>query len=239
MIKGDPMLEIKNLSKSFERDAETIYPVYNLDFSLQAGELACIMGRSGSGKTTLLNLLALFLKPDSGEINYQGQSVLDFDDQAASLYRNQDLAYVTQQATAIPSLNVLENILLPATIHQVPDEKQMEDLVAKAEDLMQALGIQELKNQPIRRLSGGEKKRVILARALINEPKILLLDEPTSDLDETSSLELIALLQTLNENGASMIVVTHDPLFKQLSHALFYTLRQGQLEEESQFFNPK
>lgn len=223
------MLEIQALTKSFTLDHQFITPIKDLNFKLEQGELACIMGRSGCGKTTFLNLLALFLRPDEGDIRFQQQSILKFDDSLASRYRNQDIAFVTQQAITIPTLNVIENVMLPMFIHQNPTTEQIKSGQAKAEELLTELGIIHLKDQAVRQLSGGEKRRVIIARALINNPQLVLLDEPTADLDEASSLELITLLRHLNGRGVSMILVTHDPLFKQMSAAQFFELREGRL----------
>ncbi|MBG9986043.1 ATP-binding cassette domain-containing protein [Facklamia sp. DSM 111018] len=226
------MFEVKDLCKSFMRDGETISPVDHLNFTLNQGEMAVIMGKSGVGKTTFLNLLALFLKADQGDILYQKKSIIELDDQQASLFRNQELAYLTQKVETLSSLNVLENVMLPSYISS-GEKKGVNEIRQRAVDLLEKLGIGDLKDQAVRQLSGGEKKRVALARALINQPKILLLDEPTVSLDEATSLELRDLLVDLNKQGMGMLIVTHDPIFKDLKQAKLFHMVDGHLLEST------
>lgn len=224
------LLAIENLTKSFHRGVEQIFPVNHLNFQIEAGDFVCIMGRSGIGKTTLLNLIALFSNPDEGNILYQGQSLNHLADDEMSKYRNQEIAYLTQAPELIKTLNVYENVVLPYYIRF--DENKLnddQDLGEKAKNLLTKLGIADLIDEKVQNLSGGEKRRVALARSLINQPNILLLDEPTADLDEETANEIRKLLVALNQEGLTIIVVTHDEAFKKLN-ARNYRMIEGQLK---------
>lgn len=225
------LLKIENLTKSFQRGVEQIFPVNHLNFQVDAGDFVCIMGRSGIGKTTLLNLIALFSNPDEGSIFYQGKALNDLDDDEMSKYRNQEIAYLTQSPELIKTLNAYENVVLPYYIRF--DENKIidsQDPAVKAKALMEKLGIADLRDEKVQNLSGGEKRRVALARSLINHPKILLLDEPTADLDEETANEIRNLLVALNQEGLTIIVVTHDEAFKRLD-ARNYRMIDGQVQK--------
>lgn len=224
------LLKTENLTKSFQRGAEQIFPVNQLNFEVDAGDFVCIMGRSGIGKTTLLNLIALFSDPDEGSIFYAGKALNDLNDDEMSKYRNQEIAYLTQSPELIKTLSVYENVVLPYYIRF--DENKLKDSAdpaAKAEALMAKLGLADLRDEAVQNLSGGEKRRVALARSLMNQPTILLLDEPTSDLDEETANEIRQLLVSLNQEGLTIIVVTHDEAFKHLN-ATNYRMVGGQLQ---------
>lgn len=224
------LLEIKNLSKSFYRGNDKIYPIKDLNFELEAGELACIMGRSGSGKSTLLNLLALFLDPDEGDILYKNKSILSFNDKESSRYRCEEIAYLTQELGTIPTLNVFENLLLPYSISVENGGEIKPAIEEKAMDILEKLGILDLKDTWVKNLSGGEKKRLTLARALINEPSLLILDEPTSDLDDKTAQDVRDLITQMNANGVAIIVATHDYEFKDVDN--LYFLKDGKLNKD-------
>lgn len=221
------MLEIKNLTKEYQQGSELIRPVDQLNLTMNQGDFLCIMGRSGTGKSTLLNLIAGFLKPDSGGVLFEGQNVHDLSDTEASIYRNQKIAYLTQKVVTLPTLNTLENILLPYYLHNDTDNEGK--VKERALQLMQKMGIESLKDQPVRQLSGGEKKRVAITRALINQPQLILLDEPTADLDEDTGQEIIDILLSLHQENVGIILVTHDPIFKQIEVAQQYQMTHGKL----------
>lgn len=217
------LLELKKITKEFRRSNESIKPVEDLDFSLNKGDFSVIMGRSGTGKSTLLNIIALFLSLDHGEIYFKDKKIKDLKDEEASRYRNLNIGYLMQELQTISSLTVLENVLLPNFMH-----KSDQDAVDRANMLLEKLDILHLKDEWVYKLSGGEKKRVCVARSLINSPDILILDEPTSNLDEKTSKDLIDLFVQLNKEGLTILVVTHDQTFLEVGNNN-YEIRSGNL----------
>lgn len=200
------LLEVKNLSKSFKRHAGSFSPVDDLSFSMGDGELVVISGRSGSGKTTFLNLISRLIRADSGEIIFKGKNIVDLSAEESSVYRNQEIGYLVQHPTLLKSLNVIENVMFPFYLIGNREGSPVE----KARTILEEMNIDYLMNSLIETLSGGELKRVALARTLINQPDLLLIDEPTSDLDEETARDMIKYLQRINKQGTAMIVVSHD-----------------------------
>lgn len=200
------LLEVKNLSKSFSRHGGSFSPVDDLSFSLEDGDFVVISGRSGSGKTTLLNLISHLIEADSGEIIFKGKNILNLSEEESSVYRNQEIGYLVQHPTLLKSLNVIENIMFPFYLIENREGSPEE----RAGTILEEMNIDYLMNSPIETLSGGELKRVALARTLINEPDLLLIDEPTSDLDEKTACDMIKYLQKINAQGTALIVVSHD-----------------------------
>ena len=202
------MFEVKAITKSFQSGSDEKRIILDeLSLTVNEGESVAIVGPSGSGKTTLLNMLGALDKPDSGDVLLDGESVFSKNEKELAEFRNQSIGFVFQMHHLLPQLNLLENILLPVVAQQSKvDEKSQQ----RAEALIDKLGIGQLKLQKPGQLSGGECQRTAVARALINQPKILLADEPTGALDQHSSDQLAELLLQLNKDeNVSLIVVTH------------------------------
>lgn len=199
------LIQGRGLVKSFCRGDRKFAAVNGVDFTLEEGEFVHIIGRSGSGKTTFLNLLAGILDPDEGDLFVEGQSLLTLEDREKSLYRNTTIGYVPQSLGTMPNLTVLENVRLPYFLY--PREG---DGVERASILLDWMGILPLKDAYPFTLSGGELKRVLLARALMNSPKVLIADEPTADVDSETTLEIMNILKKINRESVSLIVVTHE-----------------------------
>lgn len=217
------ILKLENIVKTFERSNETIRPLDGVDFSLSKGDYGVIMGRSGTGKSTLLNTIALFLSPDSGDIYFDGKRINDLEDGEASRYRNLGIGYLMQNLQTFSSLSVLDNVILPNHMHE-----PKEGIGTRAEDLLDKLGILKLKDERVSNLSGGEQKRVCVARSLINNPDILILDEPTSNLDDKTAESIKELFADLNKAGMTILVVTHDTDFLKYGNKN-YEIRDGKL----------
>ena len=201
----ESIIETENLSKSFKRGSNTLFAVKNVNFTLKEGDFVNIIGRSGSGKSTFLNLLSGLLKPTEGKIFAKGKNISDFSDREISKYRNETIGFVPQSLGTLPNLNVLENVSLPYYLF-----KRDESAYEKAAMLLDMMGILHLKDDFPRNLSGGELKRVLIARSMINSPELLILDEPTSDLDKNTTVEIMDLLKKINSKGTALIIVTHE-----------------------------
>ncbi|MGP1368127.1 MAG: ABC transporter ATP-binding protein [Treponema sp.] len=199
------LLEASNISKTFKRREEDFYAVKNVDFSLSKGEFVFICGRSGSGKTTLLNLLAGLLNADSGTVLYNDKNIFEFSDNEKSFYRNEYIGFVPQTIGSLPNLSVLDNVRLPHFLF-----KRDGDGKDRALFLLEMMGIAGLKDELPKNLSGGETKRMLIARALMNSPAVLIADEPTSDLDASTTKDVMSALKSINAEGTAVIIVTHD-----------------------------
>ena len=201
----ESIIKTENLSKSFKRGSNTIFAVKNVNFTLEEGDFVNIIGRSGSGKSTFLNLLSGLLKPTEGKIFAKGKDMSDFSDIEISKYRNEVIGFVPQSLGTLPNLNVLENVSLPYYLF-----KRDDSAYEKAAMLLDEMGILHLKDDFPKNLSGGELKRVLIARSMINSPELLILDEPTSDLDKNTTMEIMDLLKKINSKGTALIIVTHE-----------------------------
>ena len=202
------MLEAQGIRKEFIRQGKgtnRLVAVQDTDLTLGAGELTVLMGRSGSGKSTLLNMLAGLLAPTAGRILLDGEDLYAMEDRALSRLRNARIGVIPQGQTALHSLTVLENVLLPVRMY---DPKA--DAAPEALALLERLGIAELQQDKPAALSGGELRRMAIARAVIRRPQIILADEPTGDLDDENTAIVFDFLRESARNGAAVLVVTHE-----------------------------
>lgn len=201
------MLSFENVTKEYHLDEESVItPVKEVTLKINTGDFILIVGRSGSGKTTLLNLAAGLIKPTSGEILIGDVNIWELSDFKQSDFRNQKIGFVFQFPSLIPSLNVIENVVMP-TMFKRKDGKF--DAHKQAKKILETVGLGERLNSYPRQLSAGEQKRVVIARALISQPVLLLADEPTSDLDEKTEQEIMALFRGIQSDGVTIMMVTH------------------------------
>lgn len=221
------LLKISDLSKSFKGGRKEFFALQNVNFEINQSDFINIIGKSGSGKSTLLRLLSGLIIPTSGEILLEEKNIFDMNDAEISLYRNEYVGYVPQSLGLIYNLNVFDNIRLPYFF-----ERRDGDGVDRASDLLKNLKIDYLQDEMPANLSGGEFKRVLIARALMNNPKILLLDEPTSDLDSETTTDIMNYLKEINELGTSVVMVTHDFDLLKYGNRLF-RMKDGVLNEEN------
>ena len=219
----ESIIKTENLSKSFKRGSNTLFAVKNVNFTLNEGDFVNIIGRSGSGKSTFLNLLSGLLKPTEGKIFAKGKDMSDFSDREISKYRNEVIGFVPQSLGTLPNLNVLENVSLPYYLF-----KRDDSAYEKAAMLLDEMGILHLKDDFHENLSGGELKRVLIARSMINSPELLILDEPTSDLDKNTTMEIMDLLKKINSKGTALIIVTHELDILKYGNTL-YQMEDGSL----------
>lgn len=219
------MLKLHNISKQFVDGTRQHQVLDQLSLQVDDGEFIAIMGESGSGKTTLLSIIGTLLDFDSGEYLLNGKAI-SADAADLAQVRNQHIGIVFQDHRLLPQFTALQNILLPvlATHKQCPEE-----YIKRAEQLMYFMGISELKNQSVTVLSGGEKTRVAICRALINNPSVLLADEPTGQLDSVNSQTIASLFQKVNEElNTTIIMVTHSAEMAQVAQKT-YKLLNGKL----------
>ena len=205
----NPLIELANVSKVYElgRKKGTVTAVRGLDLNVDPGEFAVVTGRSGSGKTTLLNLISGLTRPTSGRVLLEQIEVWRLPDGQQSTLRNQRIGFVFQFPSLMPSLTALENVILPTVTHSGVDR---ENVKARAVDLLAQVGLSDKLHAYPRQLSAGQQQRVVIARALINEPELLLADEPTSNLDEQTEHEILALIRKLYEERLlTILLVTH------------------------------
>ncbi len=198
------LIECRNITKTFHiGDIETVV-LKNIDLRIDRGEFVAIMGSSGSGKSTLLSILGCLDRPTAGEYLLDGKNVLQLDDDALSHLRNETFGFIFQAFYLIPYLDVLDNVLIPTLYAK--RAKTKEDALM----LLEKLQLQTRANFYPDQLSGGQKQRVAIARALINEPHIILADEPTGQLDSQNAKNVMEILEKLNQEGHTIILVTHD-----------------------------
>ncbi len=207
------MITFKNLNLTFNPNAANEFKALkNINLHITKHKLVILKGVSGSGKSTLLSLISALIKPTSGEIKVDGKLIAKLPDFHASRFRSKDIGFIFQSFNLFESLNVEENIALPL----IPLELSQKEIDDKVNHAMNLANIAHKKNQSVKDLSGGEKQRCAIARALVNNPKIILCDEPTANLDRTNSLAFIEVIKTLKSLEKTIVIATHDPLFESL-----------------------
>lgn len=218
------LLNAEHICKSYNDANDTVDILKNVNLSIFEHEKLAILGASGSGKSTLLHIIGTLDKPDSGTVNFKGESLSSLSNKQQASFRNQHLGFVYQFHHLLPEFNAVENVAMPKLIGG--EDRAL--AFKTASDLLDRVGLSHrLKNKP-HQLSGGERQRVAIARALVNKPSIIMADEPTGNLDSESSDSIIALIHDINKSeGTCFVIVTHDhQLAKQMDRTL--TLVNGQ-----------
>ena len=200
------LIEVKNLEKEYVNEEVITHVLYGLNFKIEKGEFVAIMGPSGSGKSTLMHILGFLDKLSSGQFLFDGRDVSTLSDDELAEMRSKQVGFVFQAFNLLPRTTVLENVILPLVYTNMPVKKREELAVAALNSVGLSHRINYLPNQ----LSGGEKQRVAIARALVSEPAVIFADEPTGNLDSKSGLQVMQILQDLNEEGHTIILVTHE-----------------------------
>jgi lipoprotein-releasing system ATP-binding protein len=201
------LLELKNIRKSFALNGNTINVLNGIDITVNPGETIAIIGASGAGKSTLMNIMGTLEPPSGGTVAFEGQDVSAMDESRICRLRNREIGFVFQFHHLLPEFSALENIIIPALIARENYKSARE----KATKILTDVGLEKRLSHRVGELSGGEQQRVAIARALIMEPKILLADEPTGNLDSATGEEIIEmLLQIKKEQNLSLVLVTHN-----------------------------
>jgi ABC-type lipoprotein export system ATPase subunit len=201
------LIVLKNLSRSYEDRGKIIKAVNGLNLEVKKGEFVSMVGPSGCGKTTLLSLISGLIKPTRGHVLIEDVDIWSLSENDLSALRNKKIGFIFQFASLIPTLNAIENVMLPSVF----GENQEKDVFNRAKELMDLVGLSQRTDSYPSQLSGGEHRRVAIARALMNSPDIILADEPTGDLDEKTEKEVMTLFVRINkEFGTTFLLVTHN-----------------------------
>ena len=209
MAGGGCLLELRGLTKEYKRGERIFNAVDNVDLSVAPGEFISIIGRSGSGKSTLLNMSAGLIMPTAGNVFFEGADIYQFGDREISLFRNEKIGFVPQGQSLLSNFTVLENVCIPWFLYR-RDVKEAGDPAERAHALLEKTGIGNLAGAFPKELSGGEMRRVAIARSLVNNPSLLIADEPTNDLDFETTAEVMKLLSAIAGEGTAVLIVTHE-----------------------------
>jgi putative ABC transport system ATP-binding protein len=220
------LIEITGLAKSYETGGERVDALLDVNLTIERGEFISVMGPSGSGKSTLLTILGGLNHPTKGEVRVDDISIYGLPLEKLADFRREYVGFVFQSFQLIPYLNVLENVMLPLSITNTPNQEQRRI----ADDLLQRIGLTGKGSRLPDQLSGGEQERVAIARALVNSPPILLADEPTGNLDSKIGKEIMELFNVLNDEGQTIVMVTHNPENMAFSTRTIH-IRDGRVEQ--------
>ena len=221
------MIELQDVSKVYKTGELAVKAVDCADFRMNTKEIVVVFGRSGSGKTTFLSLIGGLTKPTTGKVFINGTDIWTLDDKNLSAFRNRNIGFIFQFPSLIPTLNAADNLMLPTMF----DEERGEDEKrAMALELLKRVGLGQRMEAYPSQLSGGEQRRVTIARALMNEPQVILADEPTGDLDEETEKEIVEFLKQLNKDGTGILMVTHNTDLASIA-ARTFQMTSGTLRE--------
>ncbi len=205
---GKAIIQIRDLRKAYRRDKQELVVLDGINLDVPEGAFEALMGPSGSGKTTLLNLIAGIDSPTSGSIKVAGEEIANLSETARATWRAHNIGFIFQFYNLMPVLTAAENVELPLLLTKLPKAERRR----RVELALKLVGLQDRMDHTPRQLSGGQQQRVAIARAVVADPKIIVADEPTGDLDRKSAEEVLQLLKTLNETlGKTVVMVTHDP----------------------------
>ena len=222
------ILEANDVNKQYQMGEVTVDALDRVDFVVERGELVAVMGPSGSGKSTLLHLLGGLDKPTDGEVTLGGRKLSVMSDKEVTLARRRNVGFVFQFYNLLPTLTAEENIALPLLI----DGKKIKEYQSKMDELLELVGLTDRRKHKPDQLSGGEQQRVAIARAFVNDPDIVLADEPTGNLDSRAGEEIMKLLRrSCDELGQTIVVVTHDPKAASFADRIVF-LKDGQIASE-------
>jgi len=218
------VIELKDIMKTYTMGDSIVHALYHVDLHIKFGEFTAIMGPSGSGKSTMMNILGCLDRPTSGEYYLDGKEIAGYDNDELAHTRNKKIGFVFQNFNLLSKLTAQANVALPLIYAGVGEEERME----RAKKALENVGLgQRLDHKPME-MSGGQRQRVAIARALINNPAIIMADEPTGNLDTKSSYEIMDIFKGLNDEGRTIVMVTHEPDIAEQTKRIL-VMRDGQL----------
>ncbi len=227
------IIEVKNLARHFKVGSELIKAIKQIDLNIQKNEFVALMGQSGSGKSTLMNILGCLDTPTGGSYTLNNHQVGELKDNDLAEIRNKEIGFVFQTFNLLPRSTALENVMLPLVYAGISNvDREERALIA-----LEKVGLADRVNHRPNELSGGQRQRVAVARALVNNPSIILADEPTGNLDSGTSIEIMALFQEIHKNGNTVIIVTHEEDIAQYTHRIV-RLKDGEVESDERNQNP-
>ena len=221
------LIKVKNLKKQFQIGSETVNAIKDISFDVNAGEFISIMGPSGSGKTTLMNIIGCLDSPSSGSYMLNNKTVSDLSDDELAKIRNSEIGFVFQSFHLLARNTALDNVMLPLKYAG----KQKAEAITLAKDVLEQVGLSDRYSHSPSELSGGQQQRVAIARALVNKPSILFADEPTGNLDSKTGSEIMKLFKKLNEEGQTIILITHEDEIAKKSKRVI-TIMDGLIESD-------
>jgi putative ABC transport system ATP-binding protein len=227
------MIAIKNLTKIYKNGNIEVTALRNVNLAIGAKEFISIMGPSGSGKSTIMNIIGCLDRSTEGEYYLEQVNISSLKDDDLADIRNKKIGFIFQSFNLLPKLTALENVELPMIYAGIGAKERKE----RAMDALQKVGLEDRVSHKPNELSGGQMQRVAIARALVNEPSILLADEPTGNLDSRSGKEIIEIFQTLNNEGATIVIVTHEPEIAAYTKRIV-TFRDGEIISDEPVENP-
>lgn len=220
------MITLKEVTKVYRSGEIAVRAVDGVNLNVDVGEMVIIVGRSGSGKTTLLSLIGGLTRPTAGSVSIDGVEMESLGDKDLSAIRNKKIGFIFQFASLIPTLNTIDNVRLP----MVFGEERQTDYEQHAKELLEKVGLSEKIMSYPSQLSGGEQRRVAIARSLMNTPEIILADEPTGDLDEETEKDIMQLFREINNDGTTLLIVTHSSDLA-LNAGTLYMMSKGKLTQ--------
>lgn len=217
---SQPLIEMQELSKTYLMGDTKVHALRGVSLSIDSGEFVAIMGPSGSGKSTLMNMLGCLDRPDQGVWRLNGEEIGRLSDDQLATIRNHTVGFIFQNFNLLSRSSALKNVELPLLYRGLKQEQRRQ----LASEALNRVGLADRLHHKPKELSGGQQQRVAIARALVGDPKIILADEPTGNLDSRSGLEIMSILQDLNQQGRTLIMVTHDPAIGEQCHRIIRLL---------------
>jgi putative ABC transport system ATP-binding protein len=230
-----PIIELKEVAKYYEMGDSIVKALNCVDISINEGDFVAIMGPSGSGKSTSMNLTGSLDLPTQGKIFLDGENIENLDESELAQLRGRKIGFIFQQFNLVPNLTVKENVMLP----MIFQETEKEDRDKKAEELLELVGLKSRTDHYPNQISGGEQQRVAIARSLANNPAVILADEPTGNLDTKTGNKIMEFLTKLNQDGKTIIMVTHDSEIAREYAKIIYSMRDGKIEYIEKKINDK